>query len=168
MSESRRGGEIIKDIVAGRQAGEHTESVFARGSNQKIDWRIVLRRFLGQVLEQDPVYTYPSRRLPGLIGVVPARRQRPGKARVLGVVDTSGSLDRKTLDMISAEFTRISRDAELIIVECDARVQAIYHFHTPLNRLKGRGETDLRPPLEEDFLSKYRPDVVLYAQSDRR
>jgi predicted metal-dependent peptidase len=96
------------------------------------------------------------------VGVVPGRVRRPGKARVLAVIDTSASISTADLAEISAELKRMSRSHEVVVAECDAEIQACYPYGGPICQVHGRGNTDLRPPLQPSFLNTVRPDVIVY------
>jgi predicted metal-dependent peptidase len=78
----------------------------------------------------------------------------------MAVIDTSGSMSAKLLSAVGGELARLARWYEVLIVECDERVRRVYAYR-PLERVQGRGGTDLRPPLERAFLREHRPDLVL-------
>jgi predicted metal-dependent peptidase len=96
-----------------------------------------------------------------LAGIIPGRVRRPGKAKVVVVVDTSGSISTRDLASIDAELGHMSRYHEIEIVECDAKIQAQYPYRGHLEEVRGRGGTDLRPPFQRMILNKIRPDVVV-------
>lgn len=125
-----------------------------------IPWSALLRR-VGIELEPRPVFHRPSRRLPHLIGIVPGKSVL-GRPRVMAAVDTSGSMSSESLERIALELTRLARHSVVTVVECDAQIQATYKFDGPLRGVRGRGRTDLRPPLAAACVNKVRPDVVVY------
>ncbi len=51
---------------------------------------------------------------------------------------------------------------DVIVVECDAAVQAVYPYEGPIEHVRGRGGTNFRPALEANFLKETAPDVVVY------
>jgi predicted metal-dependent peptidase len=126
------------------------------------DWRRLLRRYLVRALERRPVLSRPPRRFPELVGQVPGQAWRAGRPRVLAALDTSGSIAAATLAQIGGELARLGCVAEVVVVECDAQIQAVYPYRGDLDKVRGRGGTDLRPPLAEGFLAGLRPDVVIY------
>jgi predicted metal-dependent peptidase len=148
--------------LAGSAAGDATE-VVRRGRHGTVDWRTVLRRYVGRVLEVRPAYNRPPRRFPELLGVLPGRGRQASRPKVMAVIDTSASITAELLTAIDGELARLARHHEVTVVECDVRVQAVYAYR-PLGlfRARGRGGTDLRPPLEAAFLRQHRPDVVIY------
>jgi predicted metal-dependent peptidase len=133
-----------------------------RCRNRLLDWRRLLRRYVGQALERHSVFNRPPRRFPELVGQVPGQAWRASRPRVLAVLDTSASMTAATLARIGGELARLSRAAEVVAVECDARIQATYPYRGNLLKVHGRGGTDLRPPLEAPFLARLRPDVIVY------
>lgn len=126
------------------------------------NWRVMLRRHLTERLSPRWTLARPPRRCPELVGVIPARVSGPGRHRVLAGIDTSGSIQPEQLDAIGSELGRLAASAEVVVVECDDQVRAVYPFTGPITRVRGRGGTDLRPPLEGEFLRRHRPDVVVY------
>lgn len=149
--------------ICGDSPGDVTETLPGGGrSATPVDWRAALRRFVARSVEVRPQFARPPRRFPRLAGVVPGRALRPGKAKVMAVIDTSGSVTPDLLARISAELDRLARLNEVIVVECDAAVQRTYTYRGPLDHVRGRGGTDLRPPLEPSFWRPLRPDVAVY------
>lgn len=126
-----------------------------------LDWRHVLRRYLGEELAQEFSMTRPPRRYPELAGVVPGRSRRPHRPQVMAVIDTSGSVDDEMLEMIDGELRRLAGDYEVTVVECDVIIHKVAKYRR-LEVVNGRGGTDFCPPLEAAFLQRYRPDIVVY------
>ncbi len=153
----------IDRVCRGEHAGGAVEELSVAGQKpSQIDWRVVLRRCVLQALQRQPTFSRPSRRFPELIGIVPGQRHEAQRPRVLAVIDSSDSIGTVTLEKVSLELERMSRVCELVVVECDARVQAVYKYTQKVTRVHGRGGTDFRPPLASGFLRKHRTDVVLY------
>lgn len=152
----------IDRICRGSGAGSGVENIGPSGRGGTIDWGQLLRQYVRQAVELRPVFNRPPRRFPELVGIVPGQVRRPGKARVLAVIDTSGSIANPMLGQISRELERMSRLYEIVVVECDAAIRATYPYTGPIVRVRGRGGTDLRPPLRPGFLREVRPDVVVY------
>jgi predicted metal-dependent peptidase len=128
----------------------------------RLDWRQLLRRYVGQALGPSPSLNRPPRRFPDLIGIAPSRNHRPLKPKVLAVLDTSGSIMDETLEEIASELRRLARSYMVIVCECDAVIHNVYPFRGKLESVIGRGGTDLRPPFEPAFLRQHRPDCLVY------
>jgi predicted metal-dependent peptidase len=149
----------LHQLGIGRLSGRRQE--FIKTTPGRVDWRHRLRRLIGRGLQQRPDFLTPSRRLPQLVGIVPGRRRRTSYPCVQAVIDTSGSITPKLLGSISGELGRLAREHHVTVVECDAAVHAVYPYRS-IASVRGRGGTDLRPPLEPAFLNRHRPDVVIY------
>jgi hypothetical protein len=131
------------------------------GGTAKVPWQTLLRRHVGKILERRPVFGRAPRRFPELAGVVPGKGRFAAKPKVMAVIDTSGSMTAALLADISAELGVMARHFEVVVVECDAAIQAVYPYK-PITDVHGRGGTDFRPPLTAEFLRLHRPDVVVY------
>jgi predicted metal-dependent peptidase len=157
--------QALRRSVEGRcfgdGAGPDVEEV-PEGGPAQLDWRWMLRAFAQRLGEPGPVLNWPSRRAPSLVGVVPGRRRRARRARVLAAIDTSGSVGPELLALIADELAELGRRHEVVVVECDEAVQAVYPFQGRLGAVHGRGGTDFRPVLDPVFLRKHCPKVIVY------
>lgn len=127
----------------------------------ELRWPDLLRRYTGRLAERQPRLDRPSRRFPELVGLLPGVARRQGRPKIMAVIDTSGSVTPELLEQISAELARLGRDFAVTVVECDDTIHAVYPYR-PLTTVRGRGGTDLRPPLDRLFLRAQRPDLVVY------
>lgn len=152
----------IEELTAGQSPGSATEPLPGTGSNGLVDWRMQLRRYLARIAMPHPTFGRPPRRMPELIGVLPAQCRRALKPMVMAVLDTSASMGPDLLGIIEGELKRLVRDHQVTVVECDAAIQACYPYRGSLSMVHGRGGTDLRPPFEPQFLAAIRPDVIVY------
>ena len=130
-----------------------------------VDWRDALRAFVAQA--RTPVHTWsrPSRRFPERVGAVPGRtyRLRPAlRPTILVAIDTSLSMSEGELAEIARQLRPISELARVVVVECDATIARAYPFTGSIDRVKGRGGTDLRPVFEPGVLRRWRADGVVY------
>jgi predicted metal-dependent peptidase len=128
----------------------------------RIRWEPLLEQFAGRRREAMATFRRPSRRFPALAGIVPSYVYPATRLRIVGVIDTSGSMDSGTLAIISAELEALARLHVVTVVQCDDRIRSVEPFAGPITRIVGRGATDFRPPLEPAFLAAIRPDVVVY------
>jgi hypothetical protein len=134
-----------------------------RGSRRsQLDWRRLLRRYIGRELEVRPTFSRPPRRLPKLIGILPGQRRIARRPRILAIIDTSASISPTLLEQVDAELAGLARRFSLTIVECDRKIRRSYRYRGRLEAVQGRGGTDLRPPLELAFLRKHRPDLAIF------
>jgi len=144
---------------AGKIAGE--AKISSSSNNGNLNWKNILRFYVGQAISRRPSFGKPPRRYPKLIGIVPAHSFQGSKPKILAVIDTSASLSEEMLNDISAELTRLAKENEVTVVECDREIRSVYKFK-PIEKLKGRGGTDLRPALKKSFLKKYGAELVVY------
>ena len=126
-----------------------------------VDWRRILRRRVGRLMTKRPTYSRPPRRFPDLIGIVPGTAQSATKPTIMAVIDTSLSMSDEMLGEISRELQFLTRDHQVVVVECDVTIQAVYPYR-PIVCVAGRGGTDFRPPLERAFLRKHAVDLVVF------
>jgi predicted metal-dependent peptidase len=96
-----------------------------------------------------------------MVGVIPGRRRRAARPRVVSIIDTSSSMTEALLEEVDAELARLARHFEVVVVEADAEVQRTYRYRK-LEPHRGRGGTDLRPALAAEFLRRHHPDVIIY------
>jgi predicted metal-dependent peptidase len=155
--------DILADQGIGDVAGNQLERV-SKDRRGSIDWRTLLRRYVGQVLERRPTYTRPPRRFPQLVGIVPGQARQPGKPKIMAVIDTSASITPELLTLIDSELHHLAKNNEVLVVECDCRMGRVYAYdrRDGLRDVQGRGGTDLRPPFESVFLRQHQPDLVVY------
>ncbi|MDP2342285.1 MAG: VWA-like domain-containing protein [Deltaproteobacteria bacterium] len=158
----RDAAEAMVAALVGRGVGAGTESRAVDGGTPRVNWRAVLRRFVGSAMERESTLAWPSRRLPHLVGTVPGSRNRPKKPRLMAVIDTSGSITPQLLADISQELLALRALVEVLVVECDFEVHRVYRMTAPIVNVQGGGGTDLCPPLHEHFISEQRAELVVY------
>ena len=150
----------VKNAPAGNTPGEGQYEL--QGDEQgHLDWRHLLRRYVGQLFQVRPVFNRPPRRFPELVGIMPGKRRQADRPKIMAVIDTSGSITAELLELIDAELAGLARQHEVKVVECDCMIHAVYDYR-PLKNVHGRGGTDFGPPLDPKFLRKHRPDLVIF------
>ncbi|MGA8807118.1 MAG: VWA-like domain-containing protein [Thermoanaerobaculia bacterium] len=132
------------------------------GGVGRVRWQPILERLVGRRREAVANFRRPSRRFPSFVGIVPAFFHRTARLRVCAVVDTSGSMDARTLAVINGELAVLARLHDVTVVQCDDRVRSVAPFTGQIARIIGRGNTDFRPPLERVFLADQGAEVVVY------
>jgi predicted metal-dependent peptidase len=159
--------EELRQALAGQgigtEAGQQLESI-DRGRRGSMDWRTLLRRYVGQALEVRPTFARLSRRFPDLAGIVPGQARQTCRPKIMAVIDTSASISRELLTRIDGELRRLAKSNGILIVECDVCIHRIYSYDLEdgLHAVQGRGGTDLRPPFQCVFLREHRPDLIIY------
>lgn len=126
-----------------------------------LDWRRVLRMFSASSRRTRVRATLrtPSRRYHTFPGIRIARGQR-----LAVCVDTSGSIENKTLAGFFAEVHQIWRaGAEVVVLEVDAEVQRTWPYRgTPPTIATGRGGTCFEPGLRAVREAVPRFDACVY------
>ena len=154
---------VRQQVVNGSQAdtaGGAVECLRPAGEGC-VPWYQLLRRYVREATDTRPVFNRPPRRFPELVGILPGRRREATRARVMAIVDTSGSMCPAVLTMIAAELKLMSRTHAITVVESDTKVQRVYPFRGTMEHVRGRGGTDLCPPFDQALLAKVRPDVII-------
>lgn len=150
----------LRRLGIGVDPGE-MEKAIAATARARLPWARLLRRYTGQVAQRRSDMRQPPRRMPHMVGVMPGRRRRTGHPRITAVIDTSGSITEELLELISAELGDLARQFGVTVIECDVKIQRIYPFK-PINSVRGRGGTDLRPAFEPEIIRRLRPDLIIY------
>ncbi|MET0343797.1 MAG: VWA-like domain-containing protein [Polyangiales bacterium] len=130
-----------------------------------VDWRDALRAFVSEARAPLHTWSRPSRRFPSRVGQVPGRayRVRPVlRPRLIIAIDTSLSMSEAELAEIARQLSPLGELAQLHVVECDRSIARSYAFTGTIDRVKGRGGTDLRPVFEPAFLCARGADGVVY------
>ena len=162
-------GEVCEDTGLDASAGLGMGVGSAPGGGEyeveggvaRVPWQVVLRRYVGQIMERRPVFGRVPRRFPSMVGIVPGNGRFAGQPTIMAVIDTSGSMSDPMLADISAELGIMANTYEVIVVECDAVIHDVYPYR-PITRVHGRGGTSFQPPFEPEFLRKHNPDMIVY------
>lgn len=136
-TDMRQWGQLPADIRT------QIEQVQAR-YRPMLDWRRALRLFAASGYRTRVVPT--KRRMSKRFDQFPGLRIRR-QQRIAVVVDTSGSIDERSLQLFFSEIHGIWKTgADLWIIECDAQVQHSYPYRgqTP-TAVQGGGGTDFDP-----------------------
>lgn len=150
----------IQQLARGDSPGSGCEVLDGRRDGRR-DWRGLLRRYVGLATEDRPAFNRPPRRFPDLLGILPGRRRQSGPPSVMVIIDTSASMGTEVLEAIAGELVRLAAAHRLVVVECDTAVRAVYPFRGSMEKVHGRGGTDLRPPFDHALLAKVRPNVII-------
>ena len=151
----------------GKAPGGVAETV--RGAHaHMLDWRALLRRYLTDAAKTDYSWSVPNRRFIDSGLYLPSIRAE-GIATIAVIVDSSGSLQARTLAAFWAELREIAADLRperVIVLQVDAAVQdAVEYAAGDLPdqiAIKGRGGTDFRPGFAWLDEQGVRPGVCLY------
>lgn len=144
---------------------------------QRIPWEQLLRTQLARGLSHQPDLSWsrPARSYLASQGRIGARRLpwEPGTsasravARLVVMVDLSGSIEESLLGRFATEIEAISRRlaSGLVVIAGDDRVQGVEHFEPGRSNLRelafmGGGGTDFTPMLLE--AERHAPDIAVF------
>lgn len=135
--------------------------------NPTEDWRTRLRRFFTETTRDDYSWMRPNKfMVPHGIYLPTLHTEGMGKMRI--IVDTSGSIGQRELDIFGAEIQAIRDQAmprKTEVVYCDARVNHVETFtREDVLKLKGYGGggTDFRPPFTYAYEDAEPPAAIAY------
>jgi predicted metal-dependent peptidase len=165
---------IWRERIVRAQAGSAPGSVLRRLAadvpKPQVKWESVLRDFLIARLMPltETAWSRPSRRTLAAgreaCWIEAGTSRRAGVRRAGVVIDTSGSIDERLLGIFLSEINSliVRTGCEIVLVDCDARVQQVSTRRTPIRgyAARGGGGTDFRPAIEA--LRRTAPDVAVY------
>lgn len=82
----------------------------------------ILAHMSGSGRSRGARFDRPSRRMPALLGIVPAQSLIRQRVCAVAAIDTSGSMDDATVASIAAILRRIGECTDITVVECDADI----------------------------------------------
>lgn len=136
----------------GRLPGD-VERLVTEITHPPLNWREVLRRFMGRVSRNDYSWTPPNRRYIHQGLYLPSPLSMAIGDGVVAV-DTSGSVTDRQVTRFAAELSAIVEVVEttVTVIYCDTRVKRVERFNRYDLPLKinplGGGGTDFRPPFQ--------------------
>lgn len=158
----RKAAENAKADGAGRLPSEIEELLKLR-KKPTVSWKREIRQFIGHGIKMDRTSSRSRRNR--RYGITFAGHKKDYRARILVVLDTSGSMYGDRTDKVLNELYGIykaNNDMELDIVECDAKIQEVFKYDgKDTFKISGRGGTYLSPSLKYAQDNKYDGVVVL-------
>jgi predicted metal-dependent peptidase len=140
---------------AAKSAGKMPASIareIEEALKPRADWKTILRRFMTDQVRAHATWSKPNKRFyPGMY--LPGKT-KTGMGPVLFIIDTSGSIDAKTLGVFEAEANAVLEScapSRVYVIYCDAAVNRVDEFEgdEPMKlRMVGGGGTDFRPPFD--------------------
>jgi predicted metal-dependent peptidase len=131
----------------------------------KVDWRIVLQRFVKANAKNKFDWNRPNRRMASQ-GVYTPRRHSKTLDSVVIMIDTSGSMDTELLRQSSSELSAILEEfpkTSVYVIQCDTEVNAFYKAELPLNMVVyGRGGTRFQPAFDKVEEEGLTPACAIY------
>lgn len=133
----------------------------------QVDWREVLRRFVQEHSKDDYSWMRPNRAMLVHGVYLPSLYSESMGEIVIGV-DTSGSIDQRTLNAFSAECEGIIAEVlpvKVTVIYCDSRVNKVDEFnrYDPFKLVAcGGGGTAFKPVFDEVAERAIRPVCAVY------
>lgn len=150
--EQKVKSQVQQAAMAGKQAGKLSEDLDRLVTEQLktvVPWKEVLARFITQTVFNDYSWTRPSKRYQHM-GVYLPQLSVPELSPVACIVDTSGSIGQREINLLTSELQGIFYafpETTVDVVYVDTRVckheeicASDIHLHP-----KGGGGTDFRP-----------------------
>ena len=140
----------LEEALRRELGSARVEAWLARAEREPaLSWQRLLRDRGAAPRERHVTRRWPSRRRADDLGVVPGRRSRRDRPAILVAIDTSASLTSSDLAAVRTELDALRRPgARVAVLQCDTSVRQHGWLGDEgvLERLVGRGGTDLRPP----------------------
>lgn len=158
----RKAAEGARGDGAGRLPSE-VEELLKIKKKPKVNWKRKLKQFIGAGIRANK--TSSRRHRNRRYGITFAGHKRDHIARILVVLDTSGSMWGDRTDKVMSELYGIWKandGLKLDIVECDAQVQEVFTYDGKDSfKMKGGGGTDMTPALKFGKEQKYDSVICL-------
>lgn len=158
--------KIQKTIEATKQSAGNLpaeiEDLLKRINKPQVSWQREMRVFVGAKIRADRKST--RSKINRRYGITFAGHKKDYKAKILTVIDTSGSMSNRHLETCLNEVYGIyntTPNLELDIVECDSKIQNVFTYKGEESfKIKGRGGTEFQPAL--DYAKKHKYDGVIF------
>lgn len=158
----RKAAESAKGDGAGKLPSE-VEELMKLKKKPTVSWQRELRQFIGAGSRAEKT-TSRSRRN-RRYGITFAGYKRDYKAKILVVLDTSGSMSGDRTEKVLSEIYGIykaSPETKIDIVECDAEIRDVFTYEGKGDfKITGRGGTQMVPGLKYAEDNKYDGVIML-------
>lgn len=132
----------------------------------QVNWVERLRQFVSETTRNDYDWRRPNKRFVPDLYMPSLYDETVGEIAV--VIDDSGSIGQKTLEIFGAEIVAIMQDVRpstTHLMYCDAAVSAHYELkpdEAPVLKCHGGGGTDFRPPFDMLLEKQIEPKCLVY------
>ena len=165
--------DVVKDILnqaqaksRGRIPSKVVEAIAKLNEKPIISWQEELRRYTGQLSKPyKKTITRKSRRQPERADL--RGRLNDHVVEIVVAIDTSGSMDNKTIEYCLNEVFAIAKyqETKITVIECDCNITRVYEAKTPRDIKKdvtGRGGTSFQPVFDYLKENRKRNVVLIY------
>jgi predicted metal-dependent peptidase len=145
------------------------EQMITQMKRAQVDWRDVLRRFIGGDQPDDYSMRRPQRAMYHMAGIVAPSIQRIGAGNVVIGIDTSGSVSHGELTQFLGELNAISEDimpTSITVITCDTHVRTVRRYERGEViddiHVGGRGGTSVTPVFQYIEENDIEVDNMIY------
>jgi predicted metal-dependent peptidase len=135
----------------------------------QVDWRDVLRRFIGGDQPDDYSMRRPQRTMYHMAGIVAPSIQKVGAGNIVVGIDTSGSVSHHELTQFLGELNAVSEDTaptSITVITCDTHVRTVQRYERGelIEEIKvgGRGGTLVTPVFKYIEENELEVDSMIY------
>ena len=158
--------KIQKTIEATKQSAgslpAEIEELLKTMKKPQISWQREMKMFVGDKIRSEKRTTRAKRNR--RYGITFAGHKKDYKAKILTVIDTSGSMSNAHIETCLDEIYGIYKttpNLELDIVECDTRITEVFTYQGEETfKIAGRGGTEFQPAL--DYAKKHKYDGIIF------
>ena len=140
------------------------KSLIEEMERSQVDWRDVMRRFVGGDQPDDYSFRKPQKKMYHMNGIISPSIEKIGAGDVVVGIDTSGSVTRKELKFFLGEINAISEDIKprsITVITCDAQIQTVRRYEQGEEiekiEINGRGGTRVKPVF--DYIEEHQLQV---------
>jgi predicted metal-dependent peptidase len=140
------------------------KSLIEEMERSQVDWRDVMRRFVGGDQPDDYSFRKPQKKMYHMTGIISPSIEKIGAGDVVVGIDTSGSVTRKELKFFLGEINAISEDIKprsITVITCDAQIQTVRRYEQGEEiekiEINGRGGTRVKPVF--DYIEEHQLQV---------
>jgi len=131
------------------------DDMVQRMKQSQVDWRDVLRRFVGGDQPDDYTMRRPNKKMYHTARIIAPSVDRIGAGDIVLLVDSSGSVSDRELEYFLGEMNAISEDikpSSITVITFDARVQTVSRYEQgeviESIKVNGRGGTVITPAFQ--------------------
>jgi len=140
------------------------KSLIEEMERSQVDWRDVMRRFVGGDQPDDYSFRKPQKKMYHMTGIISPSIEKIGAGDVVVGIDTSGSVSKRELKFFLGEINAISEDIKprsITVITCDAQIQTVRRYEQGEEiekiEINGRGGTRVKPVF--DYIEEHQLQV---------
>ena len=140
------------------------KSLIEEMERSQVDWRDVMRRFVGGDQPDDYSFCKPQKKMYHMTGIISPSIEKIGAGDMVVGIDTSGSVSKRELKFFLGEINAISEDIKprsITVITCDAQIQTVRRYEQGEEiekiEINGRGGTRVKPVF--DYIEEHQLQV---------